>query len=192
MIWLDPDQIERIEALYDPEAQHSKFFIDPSGWVQNAKRRIEALSLKSGQKYWCLDLGCGVPYFGWVMEQIGYKVLNVDRPLPYYVAAADILEQEYISYEIIDELPPFPYKFDLITMYGVNIHKRDEERYRKLMKKIFDLVQTGGSLVVGMNYGMFNDVWKTRRWWRTMFEWQQLSINIFVEKDIERVRIDKR
>jgi len=173
---LSADQVTGIEAMHDPAMFHAKFFRDPQQWVTRAFMR--ALDMKvqhQNHRMWCLDIGSAIPYFAWVVRNYDHEVLSIDIPDPKLIKAAELLECEFQPHVVsLDSpLPVLPHRFDLVTMFGVNLTHADgdlftADEYGTVIQEVFRLLVPGGRLIVGMNHGLLDDVWQHLAWWEKL------------------------
>ncbi len=129
---LSPDQRNAIAALHAKHPHHfmRKFFTTREMWCQDAQRRAERLGLADTAPKRILDIGCGVPYFMLAAESLGHVVTGVDVPDAVLAEACQIMGTSYCPHVItVDETLPrqLPTRVDLVTMFGVNLKRRDGE-----------------------------------------------------------------
>lgn len=164
---LTQEQVEKLEDLYEEHLFHRKYLVDPQSWNQIMLDRAILLKMQnSPHKLWCLDIGCAVPYFGRVVSEVfGHDIINIDTDTKVLQESAKILKCDFLSHTITEDiyLPELPYKFDLITIFGVNLHGNDY--YGEFMKYVFSLLVPNGRLIVAPNIGYLDNIWEKDSWW---------------------------
>jgi hypothetical protein len=177
---LTADQVAAIEAIgrQHPGNFHEKFFANPQTWVapKMLSRAIDMHLQRSPHKLWILDVGSAIPYFAHVCKKWEHDVISVDLPEDWLVQSAQALDCEYVPHRITLEqpLPRLPHRFDLVTMFGVNLNHANGslfsfDEYMIVAKAGFDLLHPGGRLVVGFNWGYLDNVWQRIALWRRCF-----------------------
>jgi len=177
---LTDEQVAQLETL----SPGYKYYADPRQWCLLMLDRAMTLGLQNQlHKLWILDIGSAVPYFARVAKGFGHHVLSLDIDGFDYVKAAEILECEFWVHKIQPScwLPEFPHKFDLITMWGVNLRNEEctEENvdYRDFANLLLQHIVPKGRLVISMNYGWLDDAWKDSGWWREKLSTGSIKIH---------------
>jgi SAM-dependent methyltransferase len=159
---LSPDQRNALAALYARQPGHfmSKFFLTREVWIQDAQKRAAKLGLVAGPSLRLLDIGCGVPYFLLAARTLGHQADGLDLPDPILIEAAAVMGVQYTEHVIREwsELPIAGGPYDLVTMFGVNLRRIDEQWWEwsdwvRLIRDILGHVAPGGRLVIQPNNG---------------------------------------
>lgn len=156
---LSKQQIGQLKDLRTKYAgnQLEKFAVDPQGYEVIAGKVAQGLGLDKSPQRIILDLGCGLGFFVRVCKMCGHVVSGLDLPNPLIVDASNILGVSILAHEMCpnQRLPIWRLDFDLITMFGVNLHDGtdywDAPKYAFLAADIRFRLQPGGSWVIRPN-----------------------------------------
>lgn len=152
---LTDEQVAAIEALRVkyPGNRMDKFAIDPRAHEAIAVEVARGLGLENGRRenQFILDLGCGFGYFSNVSHAVA-----MDLPNPMIRDALGILGMGLWDHEIETcKLLPGCFNYDLITMFGVNLHNGmrywNAEEYSFLAADVRFRLHSGGAWVIRPN-----------------------------------------
>lgn len=157
---LTPEQVEKIEALYEDGHYMAKFCKNPKTWYYEACQIACDLGLRGGGvlRKKILDIGCGFGYFAKACQDLGHDVVGLDVPDKTIDTAMKVLGMPYFSHEIVayNPLPESLVGFDLITTFGVNFRHSETDYweavdYQSLAFDIRSRLKYGGRWVLRPN-----------------------------------------
>lgn len=141
-----------------PGSMLDKYFDTLDKTTVQMVKLAEAVGVRSGMRV--LDIGCGLGIFGWVCEQLGAEVVNVDSPMGVVFGATYALGLRYVPHNIRRDnpLPEGLGTFDLITTFHVVIGEQGRlwgsEDYRWFIADgMARLLRPGGSWAWRINRG---------------------------------------
>lgn len=171
-------QLTALHALGDGNEDHymHKFTVRPGYWIGMARRIADGQAENIAGRINVLDIGCGFPYFGSVLQDRGHTVAGVDVADGMIEAAAAILDVPFagLTIEANRVLPRVISGYDLVTTFGVNFRHGcpststdywDIEEYRFLANDIRVRLNPGGAWWLRPNTEKTPHT-LSRQWWR--------------------------